>query len=57
MINLGTLVLSCVWIAFIGYSIGERIGYARYQKHIKYYNECTNKLVDYIAEIKKKRGE
>ena len=61
MFNLGTLILSCVLCAFVGYSIGEEIGYKRYQKQTKeikdYYLESTRKLVDYIANEKKKRGE
>lgn len=60
MINLGTLIISLLLSAFVGYSIGEDIGYNRYKKHIKevkdYYYDCTKELVEYITSIKNKKG-
>ena len=63
MINLGTFIISCVLSAFVGYSIGETVGYNRYKKQTEeikdYYYKCTNKLVDYIAYVqgKEKGGD
>lgn len=63
MINWGTVVILLVLSAFVGYSIGEDIGYKRYEKHTKelkeYYLDCTRKLVEYIVlmDKNKKDGE
>jgi membrane protein DedA with SNARE-associated domain len=52
MSELITIIVGVVLSAFVGYLVGEMVGYNRYKKQIKEINHRTSKLVDYIAQAK-----